>query len=448
MTGVRPVLGRAPPFLAGAAAAVAMETSAGLLLYTDRGLLPALTVLLTMESAALGLGLWSGHISLGRGAVDQVRRRWLLALVAFSIAAAFSMGLGFRGEPPGTGVAQGLGLAFLGSFPLFSVGSLLGSMARIDDLGLAPVSTVGIPSVLGAAAGFLMAGTILLPSAAPHTIYLFCLVALSGGALLQGWVLDGRPAVEVREAIWTSSGDLRVEERILGSPRREILTLMEEGRLRGAEGSEGRFERGWEAAVLEGLKIEPQLLGPAVYLGGGSGTLARSLLQSFPQIRLCVVERQRELVDLARAHFAEWDGWSSLPLRFEDPMAFLSQVSERYSLVLVDSAALPRRGGVPFFSDEDWKLLSRSLAPGGLLVMGGIRAMEGEPGKPLRAVITEGSRWFRTIVLYQREPVTKDIPLLPGEEEGVEAFLLFSDSGAPGWPQALAGFRVRNPGEA
>jgi hypothetical protein len=441
LTAVRGVLGRVPPFLAGAAGAVALETSAGLLLYTDQGLLPALTLVLTVEVGALGLGLWSGHVGLGKGAVEQVRGRWLLALVVFSLGAVFSLGLGLQQGAPATAGTQGLGLAFLGGLPLFSVGSLLGAMARRDDLGIAAVSTVGAPAVLGAAVGFLLAGAVLLPNAAPHTIYLACLVALSGGALLQGWVLDGRPAVEVRARIWSSTGEVRAEERVLGSPRRELVTLTEDGILRGAEDPDGRPGRGWEEAVLAGL-LEGAVPGPAVYLGGGSGTLARLLVESRPDVDLSVVEGRPELVDLSRAHFMEWEGWNALPLVFEDPLDFLGRRQGPYGLVLVDSSALPFRGGAPFLREGDWRSLSASVATGGRLVMGGLRYVDGEPGAPFRSFMAQGRRWFRCGTLYTGEPVHERVHLLPREGEGVEAFLVFSQAEDPGSPRALPGFRT------
>ena len=49
-----------PPLLAGFAAAVVVETSAGSLLYSGTGMLPALTLIITVEVGAVGLGLWVG----------------------------------------------------------------------------------------------------------------------------------------------------------------------------------------------------------------------------------------------------------------------------------------------------------------------------------------------------------------------------------------------------
>ncbi|MCJ7627054.1 MAG: hypothetical protein MUO50_01580, partial [Longimicrobiales bacterium] len=81
MTGNLRLLERFPPLLAGLVAAVALETSAGLLLYSDEGFLPALTLILAIEVGALGLGLWSGPMPVGGGVVELVRRRWLFCLV-------------------------------------------------------------------------------------------------------------------------------------------------------------------------------------------------------------------------------------------------------------------------------------------------------------------------------------------------------------------------------
>ena len=151
-------LGSVPPLLAGMAAAVAVETSAGVLLYIDEGLLPALTLILSVETGAFALGLWSGRLPVGGGVVEQIRRRWLFSLVVFTIAAALSAGWSFLGELPGSRLGQGVGLGFLGGLPLFSVGSLLGALSSTIDLSAKPRSPVGVPSALGAALGFFLAG--------------------------------------------------------------------------------------------------------------------------------------------------------------------------------------------------------------------------------------------------------------------------------------------------
>jgi len=442
MTPDRRTLGILPPFSAGLAAAIALESSTGLLLYADEGLLPALTLILTVEMGALGLGLWSGLLQVGAGVVEQVRRRWLFSLVVFALAAALATGFNFRGDLQGSGLGQGAGLAFLGGLPLFSIGSLLGAMSRPDDLGRPSRPLVGAPAVFGAAVGFLLCGSFLLPSVAPYTLYLFCLVMLSGGALLQGWVLDSRPLVDVLEVASGATGELRVEARALGSPRRELKVLFEGGRLRGAEGPEGDPGRSWEAAVLEGLKGEERRPKSVLYLGGGSGTLVRLLSQRFPQARIHVVERSRELVALARSHFASWEGWDGVDLQLGEPLASAPNPCGPFSLVLVDCGALPTLGGVPSLRDPEWRFLADSLDTGGVLLMGGLPSWQGESLPHLQRLLGNGQRWFQPVFLYRTEPIPPVARLLQRKGDMAETLLLFSTAGAAAWPPSLSGFQL------
>ncbi len=443
MTVKRLGLGLLPPFVAGLVGAVALETSAGLLLYADEGFLPALTLILTIEMGALGLGLWSGPLPGGGGIVEQIRRRWLFCLIVFALAAALSAGLSFMGDLPGSGVGQGMGLGFLGGLPLFSVGSLLGAMSRTDEFGRRSLPRVGAPAVLGAAAGFFLAGGVFLPNVAPYTLYLICLVLLSGGALLQGWALDGRPMVEVLEIVPAPTGEIRVEGRTAGNPRREMRVLLEERRLRGGEDLEGNPGRDWEAAVLDGLGREEWCPESVLYLGGGSGTLARLLSQRLPQIRIHVVERSRELVTLARSRFAKWDGWESVGLQIGEPLATSLRPQSSFSTIVVDCGALPTLGSAPFLTESDWRFLVDTLDAGGVLLMGGLRAQEGDAALPSLEVIRNGRQWFEEVFLFKAEPVPPGARLLQEVEDGTEILLLFSTAGAVAWPVSLSGFKGR-----
>jgi len=196
VTRVSRFLGVVPPLLVGLAAAGAVEMSAGLLLYSAEGFLPALTLILTVELGAFAFGLWSGSAPGGGGGVEGLRKRWLFSLVTFALAAAFSAGMVFLDELLSSGLGQGLGLALLGSLPLFALGSLLGGMAAVSTPS---VEQVGLPAIVGTMLGFLLTGAIFLPNMAPYTLYLLCLSCLSGGALLQGAVLDSHAMEELRE---------------------------------------------------------------------------------------------------------------------------------------------------------------------------------------------------------------------------------------------------------
>jgi len=193
--GVEPGMNRGklawvPPFMAGAAAATAAELAAGLLLYSTLGFLRALTVVLTVQMGAIALGFWSASGQQRLGRVEAVRRRWLVCLVAFTAAAVYSGVWRFLGDNVTAALSQGLGLGLLGGLPLFAVAALLGSMGQLDR-GVAgrPVS-VGASATLGAGAGFLLTGFVFIPSLEASSTLLVCVIALSAGALVQGWVLD------------------------------------------------------------------------------------------------------------------------------------------------------------------------------------------------------------------------------------------------------------------
>ena len=61
------------------------------------------------------------------------------------------------------------------------------------------VEKVALPAIAGAAIGFLLTGALFLPNMAPYTLYLLCLSALSGGAILQGWSIESQQLDESRD---------------------------------------------------------------------------------------------------------------------------------------------------------------------------------------------------------------------------------------------------------
>lgn len=435
--GRRGWLGAIPPLFAGIAAAVAMEASAALLLYTADGLLPALTIILTLEIGALGLGVASAPLPASGGMVEQLRRRWMFSLVTFALASALAAGLSFTERMAGTGIGQGAGLAFLGGLPLFSLGTVLGVMSRPDQKGRSRFPHVGTSAVFGAATGFFLAGTLLLPHVAPYTLYLFCLVILSGGALLQGWVLDDEILVEVLERADTPVGEVRVEHR--SGPRSvgERVVVLEGGRIRGIEDASGSVGRGWEKAVLDLLSDSSENPGSVLFVGGGSGTLGRALLGRHAGLRLELVERTRELVNLCRSHFTEWDGWDQVALRFEDPLDALSERRGDHAVTIVDCAALPTLGAGLSLRDSDWKAFSRSMSPGGLLVLGGLRKEDS-----LAVLEAKARRWFPVVGRYEEKAAVETVERGDEGERGGGALFLLTLSSLFALPPSMASYHL------
>lgn len=190
------------PFLVGVAAAVAMETSATLLLYMGRGLLPAVSLVVAVGLAALAVGLWAGSRP-GSERLEVLRRRWLGTLLAFAAAAALSAGWMMLREIGTTMPGRALGLGLLVAWPLYAVGVLLAGLgARGGEGPVAASSPTGVVVAAGAggAAGFLLTGTFLIPNLAPPSVFLGCVVLLSGGALLYGSTLrDAAAEARARE---------------------------------------------------------------------------------------------------------------------------------------------------------------------------------------------------------------------------------------------------------
>ena len=177
-----------PPFVVGVAAAVAAETALGLLLYSGGGFLRALTLILATLLGALALGLWSAPGPGAPGAVERIRRRWLLLLVTYLLAALTAAAWSYFGGLTGGVLTRGLALALLAAAPLYATGALLGVMADLrTDAG---VRGPGSAAAAGAALGAVCTGVLLVRAVAPFAMHVFILVGVSGGALLHGATLD------------------------------------------------------------------------------------------------------------------------------------------------------------------------------------------------------------------------------------------------------------------
>lgn len=460
MRSRRGLLWWSSPFLVGVAAATALEVSAGLLLYTDGGFLPALTLILTVDTLAFAMGVWLGTGSKEGSVVEDLRWRWLFALVCFSGAALYSVGREFLAGYAGTALSQGLGLALLGSLPLFALGSLLGAMSGMGSGPDGPPRSVGFPALAGAAAGFLLTGAVLAPGVEPVSAYLLCIVLLSGGALLQGRALDRGPLREERAVVRTPFGTLTVEDRRTPETGKESRVLLEHGRVRGAETPEGEPDRGWERAVLAAVRggalDQGGTMGAVLYVGGGSGTLARHLEEAAPGARVRILERDPALWKAASEHLRSREGREHVEVDFGDPRALLLSSPEAFHLVLVDAGIFPWLGPVPFLREEDWRALRGATREDGALVLAGLPDVGADTGEAVLRLLAEGGKHFSDVALYRSEPMEshRDDPDHGPDHEGGSrggegedgAFLLFRTEGAAPWSPALPPFRVQERG--
>ena len=200
-----------PPFVVGLAAATVGEVAVGLLLYSGEGLRRALVIILATEVGALGLGLLAAPDLSHPNLVDALRRRWIVCLTVFMVAAGFVTLWTLRPGTDATAVSQALGLTLLGGLPLYAAGNLFGTMASLRELrgGVGP--RIGASGAFGAAIGIMAAGYVVPRLSAP-SVLLFLMVLLSGAALLQGVGLVEVPDEMDGEAGTTPASPDPVEE--------------------------------------------------------------------------------------------------------------------------------------------------------------------------------------------------------------------------------------------
>ena len=188
-----------PPFAVGVAGAAAAEVALGLLLYVPGGFLGALTLVLCVEMASLAAGLWSAPRDVAPP-WSGVRRAWFLLLLTYVAGAVTAAGWEVLGGLASSRLSRGLGLAFLGAFPLYGTGLVLGASG--SDEGDWSLRT-GVPAVIGAAVGFAMVGLGRGGLSIAPFSYVAGVVVVAAGFLVQGRVL-GEKEDQWRE--WAERG--------------------------------------------------------------------------------------------------------------------------------------------------------------------------------------------------------------------------------------------------
>lgn len=399
-------LGWLPVFAVGFASAVAAEVALGLLLYAGPGFNRSLTTILSVEAAALALGLWIPYPK--PEPVDGIRRRWVFALVAFLAATVFgtvwtmvpSLGSGW--------VGQGLGLAVLAGLPLYACGVLLGGLVfeAYRDAGAVP-SRRAAGGALGAAVGFGITGFLLPQAPTPASLLVLCLVVVSLGGMTYGAVRSSTPRRRLVAKGCVGPPPVRVEEHVHAGGDVIEWVLLEGDVVRAVQraerGGDGRnvgagtwaagTHVGWDVATA--TEVLPAISGErrprVLHVGGGASLAPREVLHGHERAEVTVLERTHCVVDLGRSHFGtmpdgeraedgepvedgdETDGaFDPARLRvltgnIEDN---LREVTGPFDLVLVDGRAFDAVGGLTALSNAGKRRIGELLAPEGVMVWG------------------------------------------------------------------------------
>lgn len=451
MRGPRHPLRWLPAFVVGVCAAAAAEIATGLLLYAGPGLMRSLTTVLAVESAALGIGVWTAP-GPRPDLVDALRRRWMLCLVAFVLATVFSASWSLIRSVGGSALGQGLGLAFLAGLPLYTAGGVLGAMVTegaTDLRGHGVGGKVGAPAALGAAVGFAATGVSLPQVLTPASLFLVCLVLLSAGGLVYGAVLDNRLRVDVRGEAPSPMGEVRVED--LHLPSRDVaVRLLKEGPVvRRWAVLEGEAAVPWDVVALRLAEAEvgegapPESWDEILLVGGGASSAPFAALRSDPSVRVTVMERSRAMVDLGLVHLDTRMGPSPrLSVRVGNLNDLAESLNGPYRTVLVDTSCFAPLGDLAALTARTRTRLFDGVAPGGSLALGPL------PPQPEAWPVPEG---WSTASYRRARPLA-----LEGLDTGMTDHEVLwvarrpvSSGGASDtqWPESMEGFVRDRTGE-
>jgi hypothetical protein len=428
----------APAFVVGVCLASVAEIAVGLLLYTGPGLVRSITTILGVEAAALSVGLWTAP-GPRPDLIDALRRRWMLCLLAFLVATLFAAFWTFLQEVGGTALGQGMGLAFMAGLPLYACGGVLGGMTAANaGQPDPPPGSVGAPAFLGVAAGIVATGIFLPRVPTPASLLLVCLVLLSAGGLVFGFVLDSRLRVLVRARRPTAVGDVWVEDRHLASHDRAARLLLEGRSLRRWMTLGGENGTPWDVAAFRAFAAPPDVAFEMLLVGGGASSLPRAAVREHPSVRVSVSERSATVLELGREHM-ETGLSGELGDRLRLGVGNLDDLVQHpggpYGLIVLDTGAFGVLGGLSGLSGKARDALCARLASGGTMVVG---PMPPDPGS------WEFPTGWRTATYRRPYPDAVEGLGFPGEGEVLLAAR--PAGGGPGFPE-VEGFDLESAGE-
>jgi NAD(P)-dependent dehydrogenase (short-subunit alcohol dehydrogenase family) len=173
--------------IAAAALGAGGTAGAALLLFTGQGFLSTAGFLVAVLLMALAGGLWVGALDADdeERMVRIARRRWIWAIAAWAVAAAFSQVWAVSITLRDLAIGGALAVLFILAEPAYTVGGVLaGIHARHDGHG---PGTTAAAALGGAAIGILLASTQLIPRWDAPLLFFGAAVALAAAGTLDGF---------------------------------------------------------------------------------------------------------------------------------------------------------------------------------------------------------------------------------------------------------------------
>ncbi len=136
-----------------------------------------------------------------------------------------------------------------------------------------------------------------------------------------------------------------------------------------------------------------------LFVGGGGFSGPKSFLDTYPDVKIDVVEIDPDVIDVAKKYFSLSSDSSRLGIFNEDARSFLSNTYQKYDLIVLDAFS---KSYVPFhlMTLEYFEILDKRLTPDGIIVSNLIGTLSGDTSDLLRAVYKTMSQVFPTLYVF------------------------------------------------
>jgi spermidine synthase len=311
-------------------------------------------------------------------------------------------------------------------FALSTAGSIAGTFVTafwlVPELGTDQVIAAGSVALLTAATIVAVAERQLLPAlglAAGAGAAVLAVVALApeeGGRIAASEVRNYSPLYRVREERTPGKLD-PADVALLASgftvreakdTRYHRLLVVDDGDSRYLRfdnsfqsgmylGNPFRTRFSYTDYLQLGVAYEPQA-SRALFIGLGGGSAPKRMWRDFPDLQLQVVELDPDVVAAAYRWFA-LPRDPRLKVAVEDGRRYLRRTPEQWDLIVIDAFYAD---AIPFhLATAEFVELARSrLAPGGVIVVNVIGALEGRNSRLLRSIAKTYRSVFSTVALH------------------------------------------------
>ncbi len=157
----------------------------------------------------------------------------------------------------------------------------------------------------------------------------------------------------------------------------------------------------------------------ALMIGGGVLSYAREFVDTYPRATMEVVEIDATMPLLAERYF-DASASDRLSIHIEDGRRFVSRTDRQYDMIILDAFTSAQSVPHHLLSQEAFQIFAQHLAPGGVVVMNILSALEGPRGKLLAGCLGTLRTLFPEVVVFavgspHQEREVQNLVLIAGD---------------------------------